>query len=120
MDKKKAAEIYRKAAKTIQDVGWCQGLFFSPEGGCCATGALMIASGHDPKNGLACEMPPAYWEARDVAWDEERQALMQRMSTNPKHIGRGALAGYNDEHATSPQEVIGLLNEIATSLEKAA
>lgn len=138
MDRKQAAEIYRKAADIIDKDGWAQGHFFSPEGGCCATGALMVAGGFDKNtsysaNEASKQLEP-YYQARNIArygvenfWERssppspniETEAVKIAMGSGcPERIV--SLVGYNDEVAKEPAQVTALLRYIATRLEQEA
>ena len=47
-DSKTPAQILRDARRVIEEFGWCQGQYHTPDGRVCLIGAINVADGHSP------------------------------------------------------------------------
>ncbi len=103
-DPEMTARTLERAARLIDELGWCQGEQTEPDGGICAATALMRAAQIEASE---------YGDVLDI-YELSRMAL--GFSTGDVTVGLFCLASWNDQPGRTRQEVVDRLRGAAREL----
>jgi len=117
IDELKLAQIMRDAANVLRNDGWTQGDYHTPGIGYCAYGAIYKACGLD-------------WSDANCTGDQQAEFIANAVGgyfteNRDRFVGDDrddiwSLIDFNDEYATSAEDVIAWFETEAAAIEAAA
>lgn len=106
IDPTEAAELCEGVAEIIKELGWCKQAFFNNEGNACLLGAKREFIWRKSSTAERCNR--ARCGCKDMAASSGRPLAEALGFNHPRDIVR-----YNDDHKTTLEDVLTLLEERA-------